>query len=88
MSVLPGGTTTGVTPGAGVMTVPVETLRQDEGVCEATRRMMELGVRRLPVVDEAGRLVGLVSLDDLLLLPSRALKQPAEGTHPAAEAVV
>ncbi len=40
---------------------------------------MELAVRRLPIVDEVGRLVGLVSLDDLLLLLSRELHNMAEG---------
>ncbi len=67
-----------------VMTVPVESLREEDGIYDATRRMMEAGVRRLPVVDEMGRLVGLVSLDDLLLMLSRALNQMAEGIRPAA----
>jgi CBS domain-containing protein len=40
---------------------------------------MEQAVRRLPVVDEMGGLVGLVSLDDLLLLLSRELQNMAEG---------
>ena len=75
------------TPVQAVMTVPVETLRQDEGVYDAVRKMMELRVRRLPVIDEMGRLVGLVSLDDLLLTLSRALNQLAEGVHPAPEEV-
>jgi CBS domain-containing protein len=75
------------TPIQAVMTVPVETLRQEEGVYDATRKMMELGVRRLPVVDDMGRVVGLVSLDDLLLMLSRALNQLAEGIHPAPEVV-
>jgi CBS domain-containing protein len=74
------------TPIQAVMTVPVETLRQEEGVYDATRKMMELGVRRLPVVDDMGRVVGLVSLD-LLLMLSRALNQLAEGIHPAPEVV-
>ena len=66
-----------------VMSCPVETLRAEDGIYDAAHRMMELGVRRLPVVDEAGRMVGLVSLDDLLLMLSRALNQMAEGIQPA-----
>jgi CBS domain-containing protein len=62
-----------------VMTCPVSTMRQDEGIYKATQHMMELAVRRLPVVDEVGRLVGLVSLDDLLLVLSRELHNVAEG---------
>jgi CBS domain-containing protein len=62
-----------------VMTCPVSTIRQDEGVYNATQQMMELAVRRLPVVDEQGQLVGIVSLDDLLLLLGRELHNIAEG---------
>jgi CBS domain-containing protein len=62
-----------------IMTCPVATMRHDEGIYKATQRMMELAVRRLPVIDEIGRLVGLVSLDDLLLLLSRELHNLAEG---------
>lgn len=62
-----------------VMTCPVETISGDEGVYNATQRMMELAVRRLPVVNYMGTLIGLVSLDDLLLLLSRELHQLAGG---------
>lgn len=62
-----------------VMTCPVETIYGDEGVYNATQKMMELAVRRLPVVNYMGNLIGLVSLDDLLLLLSRELHQLAEG---------
>ncbi len=51
-----------------VMSTPVATLKQSQGVFEATRQMKQLTVRRLPVVDDDGQLVGLVSLDDLFLL--------------------
>lgn len=63
----------------GVMTCPVETISGDEGVYSATQKMMDLAVRRLPVVNYMGALIGLVSLDDLLLLLSRELHQLAEG---------
>lgn len=62
-----------------VMTCPVATISQDEGVYTATQQLMEQAVRRLPVVDGNGNLVGLVSLDDLLLLLSRELHNMAEG---------
>jgi CBS-domain-containing membrane protein len=61
------------------MTCPVETISGDEGIFNATQRMMELAVRRLPVVNNMGTLIGLVSLDDLLLLLSRELQHVAEG---------
>ena len=63
------------------MTCPVDTIRDDAGVYIATQKMMELAVRRLPVVDEIGRLVGLVSLDDLLSLLSRELRNVAAGVR-------
>lgn len=63
------------------MTCPVDTIRDDEGVYNATQKMMELAVRRLPVVDDRGRLVGLVGLDDLLSLLSRELRNVAEGVR-------
>jgi CBS domain-containing protein len=62
-----------------VMTCPVSTMRANEGIYRATQHMMELAVRRLPVVDDIGRLAGLVSLDDLLLLLSRELNNMAQG---------
>ncbi|MEX2287680.1 MAG: CBS domain-containing protein [Planctomycetaceae bacterium] len=62
-----------------IMTCPVATMDQNEGLYNATRHMMELAVRRLPVVDKVGRLVGIVTLDDLLLLLSREMQNMAEG---------
>jgi CBS domain-containing protein len=68
-------------PIQGHMTCPVDTIRDDEGIYDATQKMMALAVRRLPVVDNIGRLVGLVSLDDLLSLLSRELRNVAEGVR-------
>jgi CBS domain-containing protein len=39
--------------------------RTDDDIDVALRLMCERGLRRLPVVDEAGRLRGIISLDDL-----------------------
>lgn len=63
------------------MTCPVDTIREDQGVYNATQKMTELAVRRLPVVDKHGRLVGIVSVDDLLALLSRELRNIAEGVR-------
>jgi CBS domain-containing protein len=52
----------------GVMTSPLVTARPAWSVPEAARRMQQHHVKRLPVVDEAGRLVGIVSRRDLLQL--------------------
>jgi CBS domain-containing protein len=44
----------------------------DEEVTEALNTMREFGVRRLPVLDLAGRIEGILSLDDVVL-EARAL---------------
>jgi signal-transduction protein with cAMP-binding, CBS, and nucleotidyltransferase domain len=61
-----------------VMTCPVDTLTSSDGVYDATRRMMELQVRRLPVVSPRGTLVGL-NLEELLLLLVHQLSHTSEG---------
>ncbi|MGH2655567.1 MAG: CBS domain-containing protein [Actinomycetota bacterium] len=49
-----------------VMTRQVVTVRPDARVAEAVRTLMRAGVKRLPVVDEDRRVVGIVSRHDLL----------------------
>jgi len=68
-------------PSQSRMTCAVDTIRDDEEIYNATQKMMELAVRRLPVVDDIGRLVGIVTLDDLLSLLSRELRNVAEGVR-------
>lgn len=48
------------------MASPAITIRPDRPLRDAARRMIEDGVRRLPVVDENGLLVGIVSRGDLV----------------------
>jgi CBS-domain-containing membrane protein len=50
----------------GLMTSPAVTARPEWSVVEAARAMARHHVKRLPVVDDVGRLVGIVSRDDLL----------------------
>jgi CBS domain-containing protein len=47
------------------MSSPVQTCRADDPLDSAAAAMARAGVRRLPVVDDSGRLVGIVSLSDL-----------------------
>lgn len=46
-------------------------VHENNGIFETFQAMAEEGVRRLPVIDTEGALVGIVTLDDLLLLLGR-----------------
>jgi len=46
---------------------------EDFGVFQAIKTMTGKGVRRLPVVDDKGGLIGIITLDDLFLLISKEL---------------
>lgn len=48
-----------------IMTRRVITIKSTASIAEAARLMIDLGIRHLPVVDDTGRLVGVVSLRDL-----------------------
>jgi CBS domain-containing protein len=43
-------------------------IREDAGILDATKLLSRRGIRRLPVVSKAGKLVGIIALDDLLML--------------------
>ena len=62
---------------AEAMTIETFSVKQDAPVLEAIRLMEEHQLRRLPILDEGGRLVGIVSLGDLA----------AAGTPEAGEAL-
>jgi CBS domain-containing protein len=51
---------------ADVMTRPVITVPQSETLGTATEKMVKAGLKRLPVVDEHGRLTGMLSRLDIL----------------------
>lgn len=49
-----------------IMTSPVVTATPNESMVVALARMREFGVRRLPIVDEQGKLVGVISNSNLV----------------------
>ncbi|MGW5098753.1 CBS domain-containing protein [Streptomyces nodosus] len=56
----------GAETAAAMMSAPVVTARPGWNVAETARTMYRSKVKRLPVVDDGGRLVGIVSRSDLL----------------------
>lgn len=51
-----------------VMNQELVAVREDAGVAETVELMRMKGLRRLPVTDSAGALVGIVAADDVLSL--------------------
>jgi CBS domain-containing protein len=64
---------------AGIMSTPVQTVHRDDGVFDTSDLMRETGVRRLPVVDDDGRLVGVVTFDDVLCVLAQELSNLGRG---------
>ncbi len=56
------------TPVEEVMTGGTAFLSHDATLQDATEIMRDCGMRRLPLVDDEGRVDGIVSLDDIVLL--------------------
>jgi CBS domain-containing protein len=56
-----------------VMMGELITANVDEGIWETVQRMSDCGVRRLPVTDKNGSLVGLLSVDDLIELLAESM---------------
>ncbi|MGZ5685291.1 MAG: CBS domain-containing protein, partial [Usitatibacter sp.] len=52
--------------------------REDDPAVDSLRKMRRNGVRRLPVVDSRGQLVGIVALDDFLVAESESLADMVE----------
>jgi CBS domain-containing protein len=61
-----------------IMEQELVTARESEGVLETMQIMRYKGVRRLPIVDKDGQLVGIVSFDDLLEILAEQLGELAK----------
>lgn len=57
------------------MTDQLITAKEDDELLATLMQMRENGVRRLPVVDGSGRLVGILSADDVIGLVARELAE-------------
>jgi CBS domain-containing protein len=70
-----------------VVTYDPITVSLGESIETATGRMRLHGVRRLPVVDDAGLAVGIVTADDLLALLGREIAGVCEGIENRSDSV-
>lgn len=61
-----------------IMSYELATARDDEGVWDTVGRMRAKGIRRMPVVNAEGLLVGILTSDDVLELLSEELGQLAK----------
>lgn len=61
-----------------LLTAEAATVRSEVGVFETLRYMRERGHRRMPVVDDAGLLVGIVALDDYIALLAEEMTELAQ----------
>jgi CBS-domain-containing membrane protein len=66
---------------SGLMTSPVITVRPDAPLGSAARLMNGRRIRRLPVVDDSGKLIGIVSRRDLLSVFLRPDEEIAAEVH-------
>jgi CBS domain-containing protein len=58
---------------AEIASHPLVSIEQESSVGEAVRMIHQHAVRRLPVVDDKGELVGIVAADDLLSIAAEEL---------------
>ena len=67
-----------------VMTAPAVSLTLDAGIFNVVQCMRKNGVRRVPIVDEKGTAVGLVSMGDVLQLLAEEIHAISEPAAPEA----
>lgn len=77
------GKSTPDTPIGEIMTREVQTIWEDQGVFNVTQYFHGHKVRRLPVIDRQDRLVGMVTVDDLVALLAREMINVAQSLEPA-----
>ena len=70
-------------PVSEIMSKPVITIWNDQGVFNATQYMHGHKIRRLPIIDRQDNLVGILAADDLFGLLARETLNVAQSLAPA-----
>ncbi len=60
-----------------IMISPVVTISEDKDIADVTGLISAHGIRRLPVVDVNGKLVGVIALDDVLIVLGQEMQNIA-----------
>lgn len=74
------------TPLSRCVTYDPITALENESVATAVGRMRNAGVRRIPIVDHEGRIVGIVTTDDLFGELGHELSELCEGIENSSDA--
>lgn len=61
-----------------IMSSEIKLARENDDVTDTIKQMRYGGIRRMPVIDERGALIGIVALDDLIDLLAEQLKGLAD----------
>jgi CBS domain-containing protein len=69
------------TPIRDVMSRSVQVVRDDDKIDDAVNAIRAAGVRRIPIVDGQGKAVGMVTLDDLVVLMAGELSTAASAVR-------
>jgi len=77
------GEASGETPVKDVMQTEVQSIWADVGVFNACQSFSGYKVRRLPVVDRDEKLVGILSVDDLVAMLARELFNASQALEPS-----
>lgn len=68
-----------------IVSEPIESVRETDGVYDCIRKMKNQEVRRMPVVDAKGNVIGVISFDDLLVILSKEMADLAEAATSATQ---
>ncbi len=60
-----------------IMTSPAVTISEDKDIVDVTRLMSSHKIRRFPVVDANGKIIGVITLDDVLVFLGQEMQNIA-----------